>query len=365
MLNWFRKKKPGAENVNLEIETGRPAQTYRERVDAFWNWWSNESERILSSVDDDRGSTIQPEISAAVDQLGATFGWVFGPGENGARHSFTLSPEACPSCRYLANYWLKNAPNLVGWNFYSSRQPSTDFGGSAIRIGDIELKAESLWITPKVDHDGEAIDITVWSPLFADIPKNQAMQVLFLYLDEALGEENTSRCIGVIELSDEQLAQSFPLTELPEFVERTFSENEWSREHLGSVYQIETPAGDFPRGDIYVGSTEHMKLIGDFANNHGPIENPIAGSGAEFVFLQFPQAVVNDGSETDDRGKIEDGIESFLSHEYGHILGGATGTDAIYIDLLLFDGQNSRDLISQSMKEQGLADQYQIFSFVK
>ena len=47
----------------------------------------------------------------------------------------------------------------------------------------------------------------------------------------------------------------------------------------------------------------------------------------------------------------------------GRVLGGATGVRHAYIDLMLVDGENSLELVQQSMELQNLASRYRVEPF--
>ena len=217
-MKWFRRKKE-------EVSVPEPSRCFREKVGAFWTWWSCHSERILESVNENGGRAIQPEISDQVSWLCPDLAWVFGPAPDGNGHSFTLSSEGDATQRFLIGYWLERAPQLPGWTFYPCRQPSTELEGAKIAIGKIEVEAKSLWISSSIDVEREKIDITAWSPHFGDIKEEQAWRILYLFLDAALGEDRTERCLGSIDLGDDRLSHSFPLTELRLHVEHVFAEH--------------------------------------------------------------------------------------------------------------------------------------------
>jgi hypothetical protein len=362
-MKWFKKKPSGAP---VSPEGGR---CFRQKVEDFWVWWARESDRIYASVDSEGGRSIQPELSAQVNALCPKLGWVFSAGPDGVGHAFTLSPEADAHKRFLIRYWFSKAPTIEGWTFYPARQPSYDFGKTKIRLGEsgAEVGAESLWITPAVDVENEEIDIAVWSPAFESMEEKHAMQILFLYLDEALGEEGTERCIGAIDVGDDKLDRSFPLTELPEYVDSVFGEHGWSQDVIGwCTFSAKEAEEDFPRADIFVGSTQHFALSQAYGREGAPIENPIPGSGAELIFLQLPAAIFPEGEEVDFRAEISDAIEAkFEEGDSGVVLGGATGRNASYIDLLLLDPDRAHRAIDEVLTPRDLKDQVQIFPFTR
>ncbi len=80
----------------------------------------------------------------------------------------------------------------------------------------------------------------------------------------------------------------------------------------------------------------------------------------------MPRTLFPEGQEVDRRGEIEDALEEALANDNaGCFLGGAMGHDAVYIELLIFDGDRSKKLIQAAMNNQGLEGQYQFESFTK
>ena len=339
--------------------------TLKQRVAAFWEWYGSVAERFYEEIENKRCGELQPEVSAKVDVLLPDMGWVFGPGEGGEGHSFTLTPEGNAHKRLVAQYWLRCAPQLPGWTFYGSRQPSElHRGGHSIRIDGKEFGAHEIWLTPQVDADREVVDLMVWHPLFEQIEERLRWTVTFLWLDEALGEDGVSQRIGEIKLGDEKLAGAIPLSELPEFISELERDREWRRipPHARYFsYQRKNPArGAGLREDILTGTTRHLKLIQDF-----PMEtNPLGKIGVEYVMVAIPMSLLPDGEQVAARGEVEDALEAALGRERsGEVLGGATGLENAYIDLVLYDAGRSRSLVKSVLAATPYAGDYTIANF--
>ena len=336
------------------------APTYRARVENFWAWWSQNGERIRLSVDEDGGENAQPEISEQIDKLCPDLAWVLGPhpDQEAQGHSLTLSPEGSRSLLFLTSYWLKKAPKIPGWHFYSSRQANLNLADIGIQIGDLKINSQELWLTAEIDEDKELLDITAWNPAFAEIEENQAMQILYLLLDEAMGENGVEQWLGIIEIGDQKLAQSFPLTELPEQVKESQTRYNWEKhplEETVSLLKFKSPSNEFTRKDLLSLASCHPNLATDYLENKGPFKNPIAKSGAEFIFLKVPRHHFPKGEEVSTRSRFEDKLNQALeSRDLGVVLGGGMGTEAGYIDLLIIDGEESRQALQQTVNELGL-----------
>ena len=342
--------------------------SYRERVERFWDWWGENAGRIYESVDEDGGRSIQPEVSKAVDDLGVGFGWAFGPGADGEGHSLTITPEGDPVKRPLVDFWHAKAPEIPNWTFYPARQPSSSgVDGTEIVMGDLSVAADELWITPEVDVEGERIDITAWSPPFDEIGRDDAARVLFIMLDAALGERGTSDWLRGIEIGAGKSDGSIPLPELPAFIDETYEKHGWEKmQSVAEVYRIDEPIGDFPRGDMFIGSTSCFSLVSDYLDAEGPFELALTEAGVRFVFVQLPMGVLGEGDPVEARGKIGDKLDDNLAAAgAGGTLGGALGRKFCYIDLVIFDPKRGSKIVADTLAGLGLEKKYRVRSFTK
>jgi hypothetical protein len=302
MFEFLRRKKPATDN------------TFKVRVERFWDWFASESESMLAAIDDKRCGDLAEQVSRNVDALGGGFGWVFGPGDGGARHSFTLTGEGVVERQILAQYWESRAPKLAGWCFYSSRQPSVVQPSWEVKMEGEIFKPSAFWCSVFIDEQEEKFDITVWHPLFAKLPKEEQFRILFIVLDELFGEFGTQRWLGEIKMADDRLAESMPIAELRDFVTAETEKREWKLIPPGecvSLFRFEEP-DDFPRGDVLTWTTRVPSLMHEFLDTKGKPTDLIEGSGADFVFVTIPKEMLPKGGEVDARFEIEDAFENAL-----------------------------------------------------
>ena len=122
------------------------------------------------------------------------------------------------------------------------------------------------------------------------------------------------------------------------------------------MYSREERLNRFLRDDIIAGSTTHPDLVNEYFRVEGRLQDPLAGTGADYVFVSFDCKFFPEVKEmVDKRRIIEDALaEALLSAQSGRVLGGAFGTQFGYIDLLLFDGRNSLDIVERILRKQML-----------
>jgi hypothetical protein len=203
------------------------------------------------------------------------------------------------------------------------------------------------------------VDLTVWHPLYAGVNEDEArLGAFFIFLDEVLGEYGTGQWIGSVTPSDKQLADAIPLTELWGFIDKLESEKGWQKLPPGDVavvYEREDPENRFLRDDVFVGSTALYELIVDYYEAEGDLEDPLAGTGADYVFVSMDVQFLPEGQQMETRDIIENALEAALkSEQSGRVLGGAFGTQFAYLDLMLFDRQNSVQIVERVLREQNL-----------
>lgn len=332
--------------------------TLKQQVIEFWSWFSEHAQRFYETIENKRCSDLEPEVSEAVDRWLDGMAWVFGPGANKQGHSFTLSGEGVLAKQFLAEYWLKQAPQLPGWTFYSSRQP-TDGDPRRFKLrlddGNEEFNPIEFWISPYVNDQTENIDISVWHPSIHRLPEQTRFTALFLILDELLGEHGTVNWIGEIKFSESQLQQSMPITEICDLIAETEDKYEWKKyppTEVYSSYQLKEPIDECQRGDTIAGTSCFFSLIGDYLDAKGPCEHPTPGLGVDYIFVPIETSFFRKGKEVNDRSKIEDGIIARLEAEASGIsIGGATGFAYCYIDFAIYDGAHSLDIIRHVLQK--------------
>jgi hypothetical protein len=352
MFSLFKKKQP----VVSEEKSGE--LTFKTRVERFWEWYPTVAEQFYRMIEDKKSPELAPVVSAKIQELLPRLAWVFGPGANKQGHSFTLSGEGNIHRQLLAAYWVARAPKLPGWTFYGSRQPSTKVAGIALGIGEHQFEAKALWLTPAIDKERECIHLTIWHPLFPVLDDRTRWMVIFLLLDEALGEIGTQNWIGKIEVNDTKLDGAIPLGELRSFAERAEAENGWKKGGPGenwAIYHFKEPSADRPRGDVFLARTCVGALVEQFAKAEGELADPLKDTGADYVYVAFDMGILPKGREADARGEYEDALTDALEPAWsGRVLGGAMGQQSAYIDLLLYDGAASMKLVLERLRKQRL-----------
>jgi len=344
--------------------------SFRHRVAEFWGWFSSQADHFDQAIVENRCGDLTSEMTRVCDRLLPTLSWVFGPGKDGG-HSFTVSGEGQIVHQLLAEYWLWHAPELKRWTFHGSRQPSdmTALRGMQFAVGDKhQVTIDGFILRTQVDTERQRLDITAWHPSFEHIPDQHHLQLTFLLLDETMGEFGTQNWVGGICVEPiEPGEQSTTLLQLPSFVDGVAKYYSWEKYSPLDAYSVyEIPEGfDEHRPVRRFGSTCIPGVIYDLIENDGTLpEDPLEGTGAEFVFVALDLAVFPSGNEVNFRGEIEDALGIALRNSAGgRTLGGAFGPDEAFIDVLLFDGDDSRETIRSVLAAKNLLEQSRLVNF--
>lgn len=339
MINFLSRKKKEA--------------TFKKKVVDFWDWFSKNSESIHSKISSGKATDLSDEMIRQVNKLMPGMAWCFGPGKSEGRYSFTLSPEANRNLQFLSSFWLNMAPDIKNWDFYSSKQPSKNPENFTITIRDRDFSISEMWLQPISDENNQVFDINVWHPHFDVMDDNSRYQILFLWLDEVLGENGTEQWIGQVDFCTEKFTEAIPLLELPEFINKKQKENQWKKpspEESYSLYEMNLDMNAFPRSDTKFGNTCHMQLVGDYFDSQSDLPNLLAGSHADYVYISFSTAFLPKGDEIEKRTQIEDTLNLLLKdNKTGRCIGSAFGTAKNYIDFIIFDGHESLEILLNGM----------------
>jgi len=344
MLSFFRRKTP----------TTPFEKSFKERVAEFWETFANAAPRFLATIDAHRCADLEQETSSMVDKLSPELAWVYGPGANNQGHSLTITGEGIEHRQLLARYWLSQAPEIPGWTFYASRQAGP-IKGHVIEIQDLRIDPKEIWVTPSPDHERQKIDLTVWHHAWEHISEKTRWTIVFLFLDEALGEYGTQMWIGELTFGKDRLANSFPLEELAGHVTDTVSNAEWKRGLPGdewTVFRIKPCEGRHPRWDLISLSTSTPQLFQACMDEKETMPDLLAGAGADYVYVSIERAFFPQGAEVAKRSEVEDALDAALrGQQSGQLIGGGQGTERGYIDFLIFDGSRSLEIVRDVLKE--------------
>ncbi len=129
--------------------------------------------------------------------------------------------------------------------------------------------------------------------------------VIFLFLDESLGEYGTQWWIGDITWGEEQLKDSFPLQELdemPECIPRTRLEKNTRQANAGRSSALNPMKDATPRSDLITLTTIAPSLHHQYLDAEGDLADPLAGTGADYLYMPWRGTFSPEAVRTEKRG---------------------------------------------------------------
>lgn len=330
-----------------------PTETCNDRIRKFWKWFQEVAPSYHAAIEAGNCDSLTEPTSEKVNQFFPGFGWTYGPGEGGAGHSLTLTGEGVEHLQLLALHWLSLAPTVEGWTFHAARQAGP-IKGHTIAIAGLSIDPKEIWVTPSLNEGEEKFDLTIWHPLWPQIEKRLQWQIVFLFLDEMLGEYGTGWWVGEIRLENDRLTDAFPLEELREVAEETSKKENWKKYPPGECYsgfKVEPSGKSFPRSDLLTLTTATPVLFQEHREAKGKLKDPLENTGADYLYVSIPKDFFLPGQEVDMRYKLQASLDAVLgSQASGRCIGGGMGLQQVYVDLLVFDGQRSLDLIVDTLR---------------
>jgi hypothetical protein len=189
-----------------------------QEVKDFWLWFADNRSAIESLLDRDDAQSLSALLTPRVKRLHPDFSWELGPGKK-TEFALAISSAANRSLRSTVAEIVRAAPSLRGWEFYPARQPK----GAPPKIHLVgrarEITTEGWRFVGNRRKDGK-INLTIIDQNLTTLPKADAVNAVFLFLDSALGEDLVEEWIGDIQILDAIPAEgsSLPISDLRSFL---------------------------------------------------------------------------------------------------------------------------------------------------
>lgn len=196
-------------------KTAEPA----DGIHSFWDWWtSNGASRCAEAIADKEPGRVAAEITERVHAIDPGLAWELAAGQV-SEHVLVVTAEGNPDLRPIARRWLLAAPAAdPTWSYDDHRGAADDPEGIVLQGGDGAPGIGFKDIGIGARKAGTRLDVTVHHPAFADLPEQARLQVAFLALDAALGENDTELWIGAIQASTYPPIDGFGLLALRSLV---------------------------------------------------------------------------------------------------------------------------------------------------
>ena len=160
---------------------------------AFWHWFQANESRLFDF--EENQERVFDELQTQLHRIQPSLTFEFGPKQDGKRE-FVISAdgirEAFPAVIDLANA----APPLPRWTITKFR-PRRGFQ-SAVTLNGLRISPEQVEFT--IEPDGDKNGITLFIEAYNPSEHEKYAGVVYLMLDQTLGEYDVETKVGFIEL---------------------------------------------------------------------------------------------------------------------------------------------------------------------
>lgn len=313
-----------------------------ERVERFWKWFAENEEKISGMVRprtqeeaDEVMALVQEGTSLISDNVNYNLG---GDCE------FSFSAEGWPDMFIIYPYIISCMPEELKskWKF-NPFNGGTDraFGFSMFGA---DMDTARVMVRAVFNEDAGRFRISFYEPNLCALSPDESRHAMWIMLENTVGEGVSFKYIDGIDQAAECEDGMIPLPELKQHIRETLEAHELkffeNPVDVYTSYKLNQQDNTELRFDVVVGSTRLDAIIADYYHDSTDIFDHINSFGAQAVFIAFANPEGMDGNSILNlRHDIEDKItEEILDPlELGLVIGGATGTDVSYIDLIVYD----------------------------
>lgn len=339
---------PERENTCEDLDgDGEEGPSFRERSDAFWEWFG-EQEETLSDMVEHREAHEAEEVIGLLDQgVG-----LISPDLHfnvGGDHEFTFTAEGGGHLFYLMPWLVARMPGEYEGKWHFSPWMRSSKGKQfSLSIHGVEAGVDEVRVSAEYDPSTDRFGIRFWHGGLCALDGAKGYNAFFLLMENCIGEGLSYLYIGEVARAEGPEEGMFPLAELEDRmadVLRRAGKKMFTRpDRRYTVYQVAMDDRDAPRYDITIGDTCWSELVNAYYRDDTQLPDALEACGARAVYLSFPVEDVAEGqSPLDVRHELEELIESEVlgergsGEELGILLGTAMGSERAYIDLLLYD----------------------------
>ncbi len=320
--------------------------TFRERTDAFWQWFT-QREAVLAEMvkkrNEEEADKLIEMVAEGVRLLGEDVNFNIG-----GDYEFTFAVEGHVYLFYLLPWLVARMPEQFRgkWNFLPYMQ-STQGESLGFEMYGRNIPLEEVKVGLHYEEQQNYFDVRFYHKALADLPENDSYNAFYIMMELTIGEGLARIYVNRVEQAVAMEKGMFPLTKLEACMTMALEEAKKNillrPDERYTVYEMALEEGKDLRYDTVVGNTCFTELVQDYFSGEVTNVDKLEDSGAKAVFLVIPVENNESSESLRLRYEIEDCLiarvlgERGSGREIGMVLGGACGKDYLYVDLLLYD----------------------------
>ncbi|THJ68458.1 DUF695 domain-containing protein [Arthrobacter echini] len=192
--------------------------TGRDPISAFWQWWADEGEDLLTTATRDGGFGSHVEVmTRQVQAIARGLEWETRTGW-GAEHTLYVSGGADPSLRAVAERWFRASPPAGRrWEFAPARSPRPEMLESTITYRGRTFDLARTRVHANPTRAGDSFIVSVFNPAFTG-QWDDEYELCVLLLEWLLGEDDVRRWVRRVDCIVHDVVDSISAAQLPERV---------------------------------------------------------------------------------------------------------------------------------------------------
>lgn len=194
---------------------GRGRGTGADPIVAFWQWWADEGEDLLTTAIRAGDFAAYVDVmSRRIRAIARGLEWETRTG-TGSEHVLCVSSGGDPSLRTVAERWYRASPPAGNrWDFVPARNAQPDMLGSTISYRGRTFDLARTRVHAAVTRTGDGFVVSVHNPGFTG-QWDDEHGLCVLLLGWLLGEDDVERWVRRVDCIVHDVVDSFPATELP------------------------------------------------------------------------------------------------------------------------------------------------------
>jgi hypothetical protein len=237
-------------------------------IAAFWTWWKTaraDVEKALAARD---LGNLEADISRHVDAIDPGLKWELGGTADKLEFALTWGGDL--RRRRLSQQWADAAPKSSKWEYLPARPAKKSWKSLRLEMGSHTIELGEFVCKIALDKDRNRADVSLFHADLATAPDNVQVNIMFLMLDTALGEDGVERYLGTIEFAKTKPKGAVEVTELLKEIKKLERENKKEQFALLQGTRGELPL--FVMKNMALKAIDHLELDAELAISVGLAE---------------------------------------------------------------------------------------------
>ncbi len=301
----------------MTVSAGTLASMFDEAIGEFWSWWvETGAVAVAEAIASEEETDLPAQISERVSAIHPALEWQLTDGVDAA-HSLALSAGGTRALRAVTERWLELAPDADGtWEYHPARIPVAlgPFPVDGTTIDPAAVSVATEW-----DATYEQLDVELHIPGTEDFDDAARSELALYLLDATLGEDDTERWVGLIDIVDERPRAAVGLAGLSDLVKAS-SELATGDGWVATEHRLSKKETVVATVNVSLKHVDHLRHVfhlevriqlNEYTNLGMPTDEEAAAVDAveDELFDRLPDDVLFVGRET--------GVGQRIMHFYG------------------------------------------------